>query len=32
MLIDMVERCGQGTLGAIVSKRLKLEEYFMERE
>ena len=30
MLIDMVKRCGQTTLGAIVAKRLKLEDYFKE--
>ena len=29
MTIDMTRRCGQGTLGAIVSRKIKLEEYFM---
>lgn len=29
MLIDMVKRCGTMTLGAIVSKRIKIEEYFL---
>lgn len=32
MLIDMTKRCGKCTLGAIVSKRVKLEEYFMKEE
>jgi hypothetical protein len=29
MLIDMTKRCGSGALGAIVSKRIKLEDYFL---
>jgi hypothetical protein len=31
MLIDMTARCGQTTLGAIVSQRIKLENYFFEK-
>ena len=30
MVIDMTRRCGSATLGAIVSKRIKLEDYFLE--
>jgi hypothetical protein len=28
MLIDMTERCGEDALGAILSKRVNLEDYF----
>ena len=32
MTIDMVERCGTAALGAIVTKRMNLEEYFLKEE
>jgi hypothetical protein len=32
MTIDMVDRCGTGALGAIITKSLKLEEYFSKEE
>jgi len=32
MLMDTVERCGFEALGIIVSKRIKLEDYFGQKE
>ena len=32
MLIDMVDRCGVKSLGAIMSKRINLEDYFNKKE
>jgi len=29
MLIDMTSRCGEGAIGAILSKRVDLEKYFL---
>jgi hypothetical protein len=32
MLMDMVERCGISSLGAISSRAIKLDEYFNEED
>ena len=32
MLVDMTDRCGKAALGAIVAKRLKLEDYFFQKD